>query len=256
MIGEGIVPPRERKQNPMKRIFNFGLLSLLFSLFLTTSVQAASSTMFSVESKKIGTEDKKITTECKASDAGSVTNGKFRITYDPQKLTLEEAAAGDGLADTMVQINDPVTGNKQEGEIVFVFAAAQPVSIDGTLLKMSFNNKGLKDGESTEIQLAVEEFASESEDLTEKSDSKKGVISVGEGTTAEKNENGGSGSNGNKKPAGSVSSGSTEKKNSTSKSGNVKTGDETQIGRNVAMAAGSLFLIIVAAVAIKKKKND
>lgn len=86
------------------------------------------------------------------SDAGTVTNGKFRITYDPQKLTLEEAAAGDGLADTMVQVNDPVTGNKQEGEIVFVFAAAQPISIDGTLLRMNFNNKGMKEGETEHRQ--------------------------------------------------------------------------------------------------------
>lgn len=241
----------------MKKRCNLGLLSLLLSLLLVTSVQAASSATFSIESKKIGTEDKKITTECKASDAGTVTNGKFRITYDPQKLTLEEAAAGDGLSETMVQINDPVAGNKQEGEIVFVFAAAQPVSIDGTLLKMSFHNKGLKDGESTDIQMAVEEFASESEDLTGKAEGKKGTISVGDGTSEEKKENGGSGSNGNKNHAGSVSSGSTAKGSTTSKSGKVKTGDETQIGKNAAMAAGSLILVVLAAAAIKKrKKND
>lgn len=239
----------------MKKIYNLGLLSLLLSLFLVTSVQAASSSIFSIESKKIGKEDKKITTECKVSDAGTVTNGKFRITYDPQKLTLEETAAGDGLADTMVQINDPVTGNKQEGEIVFVFAAAQPVSIDGTLLKMNFNNKGLKDGESTDIQISVEEFASESEDLIGKSESKKGTISIGDGTSADKNENGDSGSNGNKNPAGSASSGGTAKGSSSSKSGNVKTGDEAQIGKNAALAVGSLILVMLVVGLKRRKKN-
>lgn len=239
----------------MKKIYNLGLLSLLLSLFLVTSVQAASSSTFSIESKKIGKEDKKITTECKVSDAGTVTNGKFRITYDPQKLTLEEAAAGDGLTDTMVQINDPVTGNKQEGEIVFVFAAAQPVSIDGTLLKMNFNNKGLKDGESTDVQISVEEFASESEDLIGKSESKKGTISIGEGTSADKNENGDSASNDNKNPAGSASSGGTAKGSSSSKSGNVKTGDEAQIGKNVALAVGSLILVMLVVGLKRRKKN-
>lgn len=238
----------------MKKIYNLGLLSLLLSLFLVTSVQAASSSTFSIESKKIGKEDKKITTECKASDAGTVTNGKFRITYDPQKLTLEEVAAGNGLSDTMVQINDPVTGNKQEGEIVMVFAAAQPVSIDGTLLKMNFSNKGLKDGESTDVALAVEEFASESDDLTGKVESKKGTVSMGDETSAEKNGDGSSGSN-NKDNTGSGSSGNTAKGSATSKSGKVKTGDDTEIGRNVAMAAGSLFLVILVGATIKRKKR-
>lgn len=135
-----------------------------------------------------------------------------------------------------------------------VFAAAQPVSIDGTLLKMNFSNKGLKDGESTDVALAVEEFASESDDLTGKVESKKGTVSMGDETSAEKNGDGSSGSN-NKDNTGSGSSGNTAKGSATSKSGKVKTGDDTEIGRNVAMAAGSLFLVILVGATIKRKKR-
>lgn len=231
----------------MKKIFSCGLLSLLLSLLLVTSAEAALKGALSIESKKIKEEDKHITVACKAEAAGNITNGKLRITYDPQKLTLEESKAGEGLADTMVQINDPVTGNKQEGEIVLVFAGAQPVSIDGTLLEMNFVNKGLKNGESTKIQLEVEEFASEDEELKEGTTTENGTISVGDASVATEDKD---------KQKENENKGKVSKSSSVSKTGKVKTGDETQILKMAGIAAGSFTVVILSVIIAKKRKKN
>lgn len=230
----------------MKRIMKWSLLSLMLSMFLCVSVRAASKGIVDIEVPEIETEDKEITAECKISGAGEVTNGKIRITYDREKLKLKESGQGDSLADTMVEINDPITGNKNEGEIVFVFASARPVSIDGTLLQMKFDNAGLKSGEKTEIKVAVEELAAESEELTETAECKNGTVFIGK--AADNTDD-------TPKKTGKTTTGKNSAAGSTSKSGKVKTGDTLKMEEALAAAGISLAVVISGAVSLRKKKR-
>ena len=88
-----------------------------------------------------------------------MTNGKVRIIYDSSVLSLKSAVKGSALSGAMVQINDPVNGNKPEGEIVLAFASAEAFSTEGSLLDMTFQNTGLQPGDSTNIEVKVEELA-------------------------------------------------------------------------------------------------
>ena len=62
---------------------------------------------------------------CAISGDAKITNGKIRVTYDGSKLKLVSAAAGSLISNALPSINDPLTGNKQEGEVVLVFASAR-----------------------------------------------------------------------------------------------------------------------------------
>ena len=163
-----------------------------------------------------------------------------------KKLKLKESGQGDSLADTMVEINDPITGNKNEGEIVFVFASARPVSIDGTLLQMKFDNAGLKSGEKTEIKVAVEELAVESEELTETAECKNGTVFIGK--AADNTDD-------TPKKTGKTTAGKNSAAGSTSKSGKVKTGDTLKMEEALAAAGISLAVVISGAVSLRKKKR-
>ena len=90
------------------------------------------------------------------------------------------------------------------------------MSIDGTLLQMKFDNAGLKSGEKTEIKVAVEELAAESEELTETAECKNGTVFIGK--SADNTDD-------TPKKTGKTTAGKNSAAGSTSKSGKVKTGD-------------------------------
>lgn len=107
-----------------------------------------------------------MTASCVMDETGTVTNGKIRIYYNPDELVLAETQAGEAVSGTLVQINDTLTGNKAPGEIVFVFANAEPLEVKGTLLHMEFEQGEQFDAEKgSEIQLSVEELALEGTEL-------------------------------------------------------------------------------------------
>ena len=45
-----------------------------------------------------------------------ITNGKIRVTYDSSQLKLVSTEAGSMMNGVLTDINDPVSGNKSEGE--------------------------------------------------------------------------------------------------------------------------------------------
>lgn len=101
-----------------------------------------------------------VTVSCKAENVGKISNGKLRITYAADKLHLVKTEAGDGLKKGNFQtvINDPIDGNKAEGEIVFVFASSREQEVSGNLVTMTFSASEKLDLKDTGLNLKAEEW--------------------------------------------------------------------------------------------------
>ena len=172
-----------------KKGFVAVILILVMSMIQTMLVFGDNESTVLIESKKIKVQETQVQTSCSVSGDLQATNGKFRITYNPQELVLKEASTGDALSSAMVQINDPINGNKSEGEIVFVFASAESINLNGSLLNLVFE-KGSDFQKDTQavIQVKVEELDNDGTALT---------AGTQEGTITIEDENGNNGDNNN-----------------------------------------------------------
>lgn len=232
------------------------------------SVMASEQAKVSLETGSYSEADRSLEMKCMIENGAEVTNGKIRIFYDSEKAELKEAVSGECLKEAMSEINDCISGNKPEGELVQVFASAQEITSQGELMGMEFQIKeGVKKGEEIAFEVKVEKFAGDGgtvEAVTEKS-----VYVVGEGMkesaeeeNAQEKEEETSGNNTGKKPDnGSMDTGSREEKKESSKNeskksaGNVKTGDETPVGLYILGSAGALS-ILTGMMAVGKRKKQ
>lgn len=265
------------------------LSSIAAALFLVLnsalSVYAEGTAAAAVQAPEIEAGASKAAASCQIAGAGAVTNGKLRITYDASVLSLESAVQGSALSGAMVQINDPVNGNKPEGEIVLAFASAEAFALEGSLLDMTFQNTGLQPGGSTEIEIKVEELASDGavvdtengtgtlymKEKTEPAPPDEPGGNPGENPGDDNNDNppdtpqGGDQtdkpSKTDKEPPKTVKNTSNTAKNtagaankSTTAAENAKTGDETKPFVPLVLTAGSLA-VLLAAAAYKRQKR-
>ena len=226
--------------------------------------------------------DSQVKVSCEIDTTVDVTSGKMKIHYDSSSLTLVSTSAGVALSDGMNQINDPLTGNREPGEIILAFASAQTITHQGSLLDMEFQTaEPLKKGDTFDISVEVEQLAGA--DGAVEAEVKAASITVGgkaettpEPTTApedpDENDNKDDSKNNNKTDSkvdnqntGSSTDKDTanSKTTSTAKSGtagsakitkNVKTGDETNILMPLA-GLGGAALLAGAVVVIRKKKK-
>ena len=144
----------------MRKAKKISSIAAALLLVLSSAISVyAEGTKAEVQASEIGAGASSATASCRITGAGAVTNGKLRIIYDSSVLSLKSAVKGSALSGAMVQINDPVNGNKPEGEIVLAFASAEAFSTEGSLLDMTFQNTGLQPGDSTNIEVKVEELA-------------------------------------------------------------------------------------------------
>ncbi len=107
------------------------------------------------------------TVTCELNSDQAVTNGKIRIMYDAAQLKLKETQAGSLLNGAMTTINDPLTGNKEEGEVVLVFAASSEMGTQGTLLTLTFElNGSVAQGDTVAVSVKTEELMADTEAIT------------------------------------------------------------------------------------------
>ncbi len=264
----------------LKKKIAVGLIAAAMAIMQMIPVCAAEQAKVYLESSEgAGGE---ITVSLKADGNASATNGKFRIRYNAEELVLEQDGTKEALDGTMAEKNDCLTGNKQPGEIVVVFASAQPVSMKGTLFEMTFR-KGEKFNTETgsEIQIAVEELASDGTEVSAEVQNKAVGSANDQGTTPENpddgkdnDQNGADGENQNGTAGddqnGASQGGNTEKGDgaagtgdntsggsggsaggsSTSQSGkqNIKTGDQSSMVVPIVSAGAALVVIAGTAV--------
>ena len=251
----------------LKKKIAVGLIAAAMTIMQMIPVYAAEQAKIYLESSEgAGGE---ITVSLKADGDASATNGKFRIRYNAEELVLEKDETKEVLDGTMAEKNDCLTGNKQQGEIVVVFASAKPVQMKGTMLEMTFR-KGEKFNAETgsEIHITAEELALDGTAVFAEVQNKAVGSVNNQGTIPDdgkdNDQNGAAGDNQNGASQGGnvekgdgagenasgSASGGTAGVSSTSQSGkqDIKTGDQSSMIVPIVSAGAALVVIAGTAV--------
>lgn len=250
-----------KKRNKIIAIFAGVMLIIL----QTITVFAESNTnTLSLKLAEYDKDSRSVKVYCEIQAKDKVTNGKLRITYDSKQLKLVSSEKGKALENGMCEINDCLTGNKEEGEIVAAFASAENLPEEGHLLEFSFEvNQSVKE-DSISVELKAEKLSNDEADVlvnvenltftlkdgtveTPSEDNKKDDKET-ENSSTSKTQN-----NKNKTQMNGSGSGNSSKNGTTSKQNPVKTGDDTKILPFV--ITGGAALVIIAAGIISKKKQ-
>lgn len=167
---------------------------------------------------------------CELNSSTSVTNGKIRITYDGSKLKLLSSEAGALLNGALPEINDPVNGNKAEGEIVLVFASSGQIDASGVLLNLNFQVMDtVNDGDEIQVSVKTEELINGGETVEAKDIPL--AFAVGGSIKAPEENTGDSQNTGNGQEQSESESSSTSKSDSSGQNGN-STGTENTSAQN------------------------
>ena len=143
----------------MKKVLCAMMLFAAAILCLHQNVFAAEGATVTVngDTLQAGSDAWKVTLDI--SGDTKITNGKIRVTYDSSQLKLVSTEAGSMMNGVLTDINDPVSGNKSEGEAVFVFASSTELDTNGTLFEMTFQvQDSVKDGDSVTVSAKTEEL--------------------------------------------------------------------------------------------------
>lgn len=222
-------------------------------LLLTPSISVLAADNAEITMKGDTAEgNSQIKISCEIDTPVDVTSGKLRIHYDSSQLTLVSDSTGAALSEGLNEINDPLTGNREPGEIILAFAAAQPIAQQGSLLDMDFQVTGdVKAGDTIDVSAEVEQLAGEDGDV-EASVSTASII-LGDKAETPSDDTGTTGST--KVPESSQAATSEAGTGNTGKSTkSVKTGDAAGIMFPI-LGLGGAAVIAAAAVLYKKKKQ-
>lgn len=228
---------RKNRKNYLFMLF-IGIL-LLFS---GETAKAAESQQAVVSIQKEESQDG-IRCTAKLEDGQDITSGKIRITYNDKQLKLKKSEAGEGLQQTLSEINDCVDGNKPEGEIVLAFAASDAIPAAKNLLNMEFEaQEDVKESDKITINLQVVNL--DGDQGTVDAMTKNLTFSLDGKTEESKTEQ-----------TTTVTGTGTGKSGNASRTGSVKTGDLTNI-IPLFISAGLAAVIIVLLIlnGIKKIK--
>ena len=264
-----------------KRTGKIAMLCMSALLFVQAMpVWAAGETEIALNPGK-AQEGGQVQVACEITDGREVTNGKIRIHYDASKLTLTADSAGGARSGALCEVNDCLTGNKEEGEIVAAFASSSPLTEDGSLLDMTFQlADGVKAGDTADIQVDIEELAGDSGDIGH-NETHAAAITVeakgenpdpgGDDKDPSGDDNKNPGGDDNKTPGGDKNDGTdgdgnkgttptptpakNKKSGTTTTSKSAKTGDDTNMVFPL-LGAGAAVAVIAAVTAAKKKKES
>ncbi len=240
--------------------------AVMIIVMQSLSALAASDITVSLNAEKITSSSKTVTVTCDMAGQGSVTNGKLRIKYDPKALVLEKSSAGNGLSGAMTQINDPITGNKAEGEIVVAFASAQALKTEGTMIELQFKiADGFPKESGSEVTVAVEEFGLDGK--TVEANAKNCIVTMNDAvdpsSSSDSSSSDGSSSDGSSSDSSSSDSSDQTKPDKTtapetstedSRGDTPSTGDTANVFLPIAVIVVAIIVIIVVVQGRNKKK--
>lgn len=241
---------RKNRKNYLFMLF-IGIL-LLFS---GETAKAAESQQAVVSIQKEESQDG-IRCTAKLEDGQDITSGKIRITYNDKQLKLKKSEAGEGLQQTLSEINDCVDGNKPEGEIVLAFAASDAIPAEKNLLNMEFEaQEDVKESDKITINLQVVNL--DGDQGTVDAMTKNLTFSLDGKTEESKTEQNGNKQTGEKTTT--VTGTGTGQSGNASRTGSVKTGDFTNIIPlliSAGMAAAIIVLMILAGIRKRREHNS
>lgn len=237
--------------------WGLGLMALLMML-QTVPASAAGKEAVILKGKQEGEE--KIQLQCYTEMGNEITNGKLRLLYDEEKVKLVSSAEGDALEGGMCEINDCLTGNKKEGELVAAFASSGTLKEKGNILSMEFElQEGVEKDDKIDFQLKTEKLSGNNGDIEAANVKLDFVVGNTEEQVSSKAEDDDKDDKKEEDKKDESSKDKTpSKENSSSgnkKSGIVKTGDETEILKYALLGGGTLVVILGCAVTLKKKKR-
>ena len=256
----------------MKKVLCAMMLFVAAILCLHQNVFAAEGATVTVngDTLQAGSDAWKVTLDI--SGDTKITNGKIRVTYDSSQLKLVSTEAGSMMNGVLTDINDPVSGNKSEGEAVFVFASSTELDTNGTLFEMTFQvQDSVKDGDSVTVSAKTEELQNNNAAVAVTDVALNAA--VGSQSNNNGNNNGGndsstepqteapsgnSNTSGGSSTFGGTSSGSSSTAGTQSGSSTVtsaKTGDNTNVLRPLIIAVIALIVLIGGYVWSRKKKK-
>lgn len=256
----------------MKKVLCAMMLFAAAILCLHQNVSAAEGATVTVngDTLQAGSDAWKVTLDI--SGDTKITNGKIRVTYDSSQLKLVSTEAGSMMNGVLTDINDPVSGNKSEGEAVFVFASSTELDTNGTLFEMTFQvQDSVKDGDSVTVSAKTEELQNNNAAVSVTDVPLNAA--VGRQSNNNGNNNGGndsstepqteapsgnSNTSGGSSTFGGTSSGSSSTAGTQSGSSTVtsaKTGDNTNVLRPFIIAVIALIVLIGGYVWSRKKKK-
>lgn len=138
------------------------VLTMIWCMIQALPVYASGNPSVVLENAGIDMKKRILQVECNMTNMDRVTNGKLRVTYDAGKIKLIENQAGNIISDSdaLCEINDCLTGNKEEGEIVFAFASATELPSEGCFANMKFSiDDGVAAQEKVKVSVFVESLA-------------------------------------------------------------------------------------------------
>lgn len=152
----------------MKKVLYAIVLFIVGMLCFRQNVMAAGAATVTVKGDILNENSTDWKVTCVISGDAKITNGKVRVTYDGSKLKLVSSASGSLISNALPSINDPLTGNKQEGEVVLVFASSSEMDANGELLQLTFRavSGQLKNGDAITVSAATEELADNTENIS------------------------------------------------------------------------------------------
>lgn len=248
----------------MNKILKTSFLSIIICILVclnrqTVLADETSNTIISIQREQ---SQDGICCVCKMENGNAITSGKLRIAYDAKQLKLVKTEAGEALSGALCEINDCLTGNKAEGEIVVAFASSETIS-DGNLVKLSFEKQeGVTETDKITINVKAENVAGDNgevdvttKNLTFTLDGKTQTSEeqTSNNQTSNKQNSKENSSSTSKKNTNNTSTNTSTKNGSTTKTGNAKTGDDTNI---IPFILSGVVAGIVIILLVKRQKRQ
>ena len=151
----------------MRKIQKIAGTVLLAALMTAHSlpVLAAGGSEVTLNSSGAKEGENQVKVTCDITGAENVTNGKIRILYDQERMSIQDTSEGNAMKGTLCEINDCKNGNKEEGELVFAFASSAPLAEDGTLVDMTFAlSSEVKEGDIVNVRACVENLSGDQDE--------------------------------------------------------------------------------------------
>lgn len=219
-----------------------------FVMCQAVPVLAAENANISLKAEKDSQKDGQLTVSCLVDQGDQITNGKLRIYYDAEKVSLLSSSASEVLSDALCEINDCISGNKPEGELVAAFAASKNLPSGGKMLELKFQlNDGVSEGDEIRFEVRVEKLAGDGGDV--QAEDSELIYKAGGGDSQDSGDDG-------------KTDDKTDDKKDPDKSGGkknpdkVKTGDDTPILVYALLGGAALLVIIICIILVIRKRRD
>lgn len=222
------------------------IICLLFVLLLipVIPVSAADAAKISLSGSQKSEDNRIIAISCRLENGDGITNGKLRIYYEEDKVTLISQETGDALSGSLCEVNDCIDGNMPEGEFVAAFASADEISPEGELLNMKFQFADtLDETQDISFEVEVDKLAGDQGDLSAEVQG----MTVRTGIAGEQENSGGADT--------SAKSDKNSDLSDETNAGTVSTGDSVWILPYLAVGLAALAAAVAAGSRIYRRKK-